>query len=196
MKDFLRGEIRQNIKAIRENLSPAKVKERSFYVTKQLRQFDLYRYAKHIALYVSNRGEVLLDEIWNTAPLQGKYCYFPVLDGQRLIFLPATPQTTFKPNQYGIPEPQVDRAQAISLDDLDLVMVPLVAFDTYGNRIGMGKGYYDKTFADIKREHRHDLHLLGVAYEFQRYEVLPYEYWDVPLDGVVTEKKVYWSRIR
>lgn len=197
MKDFLRGEIRQNIKSVRENLSPDLVKERSYWVTKQLRQFDLYRYSKHIALYFSNKGEVMLDDIWNTAPLQGKQCYFPVLENERLIFLPATPKKTkFKVNQYGIPEPDVDRSEAIPLESLDLVMVPLVAFDRFGNRIGMGKGYYDKTFAEVKRDHRNDLHLLGIAYEFQRYEVIPYESWDVVLDGIVTEKTVYWSRVR
>lgn len=196
MEDHLRSVIRKKTLERRQGLSKQTIKEKSYLISKQLREFDLYRYAKHIALYMDNKGEVSLKEIWNTAPLQGKFCYFPVLDDDKLIFLPATPNSHFEKNKYGILEPQVSRKEAIPLDKLDLVLMPLVAFDVFGNRIGMGKGYYDKTFEDIVREHRDQTHLLGIAYEFQKYDVLPFKTWDVPLDGVVTEKRVYWSRIR
>ena len=79
--------------------------------------------------------------------------------------------------------------------DLDLVLVPLVAFDDRGNRLGMGGGYYDQTFAFLsQRQHYRRPTLLGVAYEFQRLVALPVQAWDIPLDGVATEKRVQWIR--
>lgn len=193
MDDRLRATIRTQTQHRRETLTDEIIKQKSLQISQQVRQLDLYRYAKRIALYIAVRGEVTLNHIWHTAPFQGKYCYFPVLKDGKLIFLPATPKSPFKKNKYGILEPQVDELKAIPLTDLDLVLMPLVAFDEYGNRLGMGKGYYDKTFSDVERVRPGDVHLLGVAYEFQHYEVLPYQHWDVPLDGIVTEKKVYWS---
>ena len=77
---------------------------------------------------------------------------------------------------------------------LDVVIAPLVAFDESLNRLGMGGGYYDRTFAFRKRARvlRRPV-LIGVAYSFQRVDRLQPENWDVPLDVVITEKESYGS---
>ena len=80
----------------------------------------------------------------------------------------------------------------MALRDLDIVFTPLVAFDTAGNRVGMGAGFYDRSFAF--RKHRRNWRrplLIGVAYDFQRVPHIPARTWDVPVDLVVTDKKTY-----
>ena len=83
----------------------------------------------------------------------------------------------------------------MSANLLDMIFVPLVAFDLNGFRIGMGSGYYDRTFE--KKLEIKDMKspvLIGLAYEFQKQECLNHQPWDVPLDMVVTELKIYKFR--
>lgn len=100
----------------------------------------------------------------------GKYC-----DGDTLIN-----------NQYGIPEP-CGNLDLINPKDLDMAIVPLVAFDKNGNRLGTGKGYYDRTFSFKKQKQPIKPYLFGIAYSFQQIENLSPQLWDIPLDFVVTD---------
>lgn len=87
-------------------------------------------------------------------------------------------------NKYGIQEP-VPTAKRIDIHQLDIVIMPLVAFDQAGRRLGAGGGYYDRTFAE-----RRGLCLLGLGYAVQEADSLPQEPWDVLMTGVVTEKGI------
>lgn len=129
----------------------------------------------------------LISRLWS----MGKRTYLPGLHGQELWFLPYTRYTPLCRNRFGIPEPDAPPRSRCLRQALDLVLMPLVAFDESGNRLGMGGGYYDRTFAYLlnRRRWRRPM-LLGVAYEFQCVESLPTRHWDVPLDGVVTDKRV------
>lgn len=183
-KEALRAANRE----LRSSLPPHYQKTQSIQVNKRIKQLELYRRAKHVALYHANHREISLDMIWRTAPMQGKFCYFPKMTSEgTLIFLPATPATYFKTNQYGIAEPDIPCSRAISLSTLDLILVPLVAFDAHKTRIGMGAGFYDKTLEG----ETHPL-LIGVAYEFQQCPYIAPDPWDICLDAVVTETNTYW----
>jgi 5-formyltetrahydrofolate cyclo-ligase len=92
-------------------------------------------------------------------------------------------------NNIGIPEPA--RKFTCKPFALSLVLLPLVAFDSEGNRLGMGKGYYDRTFAFLRRSVRQRPALLGLAHECQKVDELEIAWWDVPLDGVVTDEAWY-----
>lgn len=182
--------IRTTCIRIREQLPQAYQQAASAAVCATIRQLDEYRYAKHIALYHAFHGELDLSELWRSAPKQGRFCYFPVINEDKsLSFLPANPATKFKPNHFGIPEPDVDRAEAVHPRDIDLIFMPLVAFDDNCTRVGMGGGYYDRTLAGVD----HPL-LIGVAYEFQHQPVMVAHDWDVPLTAVVTPEKIYWRQ--
>ncbi|ARG96811.1 5-formyltetrahydrofolate cyclo-ligase [Legionella micdadei] len=184
--------LRRSCRQIRENLPLEYQHTASARVCTRIRGMHEYRHAKRIALYQATRGEISLNALWNSAPLQGKFCYFPVLrENKTLLFLPATPATPFVKNRYGIDEPDVDTSQAIEPKSLDIIFMPLVVFDHYGTRLGMGAGYYDRTLA--KEDHPM---LVGVAYEFQRYPYIEPHTWDIPLTAVVTEKTVHWSKIK
>ncbi len=180
--------IRRTNQDIRKQLPNAFQRSMSNAVCKRIRALNQYRYAKRIALYHALNGEVDLGNIWRSAPLHGKYCYFPVVkkDGT-LLFLPATPASSFYTNEFGILEPQAEHHHAISPEELDLILMPLVAFDEHGTRIGMGKRFYDRTLA-----HQRPKLLMGVAYDFQRYPYIEPQPWDVQLDAVTTEKMIYW----
>jgi 5-formyltetrahydrofolate cyclo-ligase len=98
------------------------------------------------------------------------------LPGQRLV-----------KGAWGIPEPRLAKACAPRF--LSLVFMPLVAFDTQGNRLGMGRGFYDRSFAFKARAQAKRPVLLGLAHECQRVEKLEVASWDVPLGGIVTDRQ-------
>ena len=190
MADRYKQILRQTCQQTRKKLSLTYQREASQRICNKIKQIEQYRYAKRIALYQSINGEIDLKSIWRSAPLQGKYCYFPALnDNGTLAFLPATPASIFHKNRFGIEEPVIERAQAVLPANLSIIFLPLVAFDQHGTRLGMGAGYYDKTLA-ISRPPL----LVGVAYEFQRQSFIEPEAWDIPLDIIITEQAVYWSK--
>jgi 5-formyltetrahydrofolate cyclo-ligase len=129
-----------------------------------------------------------LSELWHQATADKKLCYFPVLNNdQTLCFLPATPNTKFKKNKLNIPEPDINKDTAIPVAQLNLMVLPLVAFDIRCTRLGMGAGFYDRTLEDSTRAK-----LIGVGYQFQRVDIITPNHWDIPLDGVITQRAIYW----
>ncbi len=152
----------------------------------------LFLNARNIACYLPNDGELDPTPLMTQAWAMGKRVYLPVLSHLRhdhLLFAPYAPGDVLRENRFGIPEPVVPLQQMIDLKSLDLVLTPLVAFDGQGNRLGMGGGFYDRSFAFL-RHRRHWLkpHLVGMADDFQRVDRLAHQHWDVPLLGVATEK--------
>lgn len=189
MADAIKAALRNSIKQVRSKISSGYVAKSSTQICRRIRSLDAYRKAKHIALYNAANGEVNLAQIWKRAPMHGKYCYFPCLKEKErsLLFLPANPKTPFKQNRYGIYEPEVGADLAIDPEQLDVIFVPLVAFDADCTRLGMGAGYYDRTLENKKK-----CLLIGVAHQFQCIDYIEPQAWDVPLDAVVTNKTIYW----
>ncbi len=124
----------------------------------------------------------------------GKQCLLPVLHPlghKRLWFSPWRPGERLRANRYGIEEPLWERAGLVDVRGVDLVVVPLVAFDAACNRMGMGAGYYDRTFAwKLRHPDRLRPRLVGYAHDFQRIEKLDRNPWDVPLQAVITENGI------
>lgn len=193
MDQLIRDKLRLAFKKKRQSLSENYIRQYSKKICQRIMQIDEYRKAKHIAIYHAIKGEVSLQYLWQVAPLHGKFCYFPVSRNGKIIFLPATPKTKFKAGNYNILEPQVSIEAAYSLQQLDLILVPLVAFDPFGIRIGMGKGYYDRTFASLSKQEQIGPVRLGVAYQFQYQPILQKQPWDVLLHGTITEQATYWT---
>jgi 5-formyltetrahydrofolate cyclo-ligase len=159
----------------------------------RIEALPIYQNASRIALYQAIDGEINLTPLWHRATAAGKICYMPMIisnktNNRNLIFLPATPQTPQKANLFDILEPDVSHAHAIALEQLDLMILPLVAFDTRGTRLGRGAGFYDKTLQDQK-----PACLLGAAYDFQKQPAFTADTWDIPLDVIITEENTYWS---
>ncbi len=150
------------------------------------------RLSQTIAAYVASDQEIDIhpwfEHIWK----KNQCCYVPVMyHNHPLHFASYHAQTVLKPNSWHILEP-MQKNHLISPSALDAVLMPVVAFDPKGNRLGRGKGCYDRSFsflrtADIKKKP----YLIGLAYEFQRIRTVHPKPWDIPLQEVITEKAWY-----
>lgn len=186
-----RTELRQQIRQQRRALSATQRQQHAKTMANQLIHSHIFRSARNIACYLANDGEIDLQPVIQRLWSMNKQCYLPLLSEgkeKRMWFAPYSPGDRLKHNRYGIPEPDCTANAWLEPQQLDLVLMPLVAFDQEGNRLGMGGGYYDRSFAFLN--HRHGIkrpRLVGVAYELQRCRALPYEPWDVPMSAIVTE---------
>ena len=188
----LKKHIRLRINRLRKQLSVSQQSRFSQQAFHQLKHAFIFKQSHRIAFYLSNLGE--LDPSWlmSYAQKQGKSLYLPALhptQTNRLVFIKATPNTKLVKNRYGILEPCVHLHAWCPAWKLDLVITPLVAFDLQGHRLGMGGGFYDRSFAFKKGRH-HKPTLIGLAYEFQQCSKLPSQDRDISLDWVVTPKRL------
>lgn len=189
-----RSKLRNELRGKRRALSP---QQRSQYAEQFARHFSktpLFRNSKRIAFYLANDGELDVSGVMAIAWAMGKQCFLPVLmevHDKRLLFAEYQPDAPLVTNQFGIPEPHVSKKHCFSARQLDLILMPLVGFDTRGNRIGMGGGYYDRSLAYLKiRSSWYKPVLAGVGYSFQQVDVIASEPWDVPMRYVATELKL------
>jgi 5-formyltetrahydrofolate cyclo-ligase len=189
------AQLRKTLRARRRALTEQEQLEAADALASRLSALPAFRRSRRVAFYFPSDGEIdptpIIDRGWSAR----KRCYLPVLlhlNGNRLRFAPVTPHMELVPNRYGIPEPPHRRRAPLQPLAMDLILVPLVAFDPYGNRLGMGGGYYDRTLAFL-RHHRlwRRPRLLGVAHDFQRVQRLAADPWDIPLDGIVTDAAYY-----
>lgn len=143
----------------------------------------------HVAGYWAMDGEIALHVFQMRLPAGLAYC-LPVLqtaNGEnRLAFAPWRPGDPLVSNQYGIPEPEVDACAMLPPEAMALVVMPLVGFDCAGNRLGMGAGWYDRSFG-FRRDAAGPPWLAGAAFSHQQVDALEPRQWDVPLDAVCTE---------
>lgn len=148
---------------------------------------ELFKQASKLAFYTANDGEMDPAIIMHKAQQLNKSCYLPVIgEDTTMSYVLYSDSGTLVPNRYGILEPIKSKDNCICTSELELVFVPLVAFDASGNRLGMGAGYYDKCFAFVN-ETNCNLKLIGLAYQFQQCDRLQIDDWDVSLSGIVTE---------
>ena len=190
----LANELRQHIRGQRNALSKAEVQHAARDVAKCITALPIFSEAQHLAGYLAHNGEMDPAPILEQAFALGKSVYLPVLQGKRkpMLFAPYRPGMSLKLNRFGIPEPDGRLEDMLTPKHLDLVVTPLVAFDHHGNRLGMGGGFYDRTFAFLNQPpYPTKPCLLGVAYELQKVANIVCQPWDVPLAVVVTEAAIY-----
>lgn len=181
--------IRSRLLKQRDALSSEDCQEMASAIVQKISTWDIFQFAKNIALYHAFRNEVDLDTLWRKAHTLGKKTYFPAITrndpAKMMRFLEAYPHESLHSNHFNIKEPHPEAAP-IDIDDLDCLFIPLVAFDNAGYRLGMGQGYYDRALASLKKRP----YCVGVAYSFQEVDDLPHDPWDIPLDVVITEKSM------
>ena len=122
----------------------------------------------------------------------GKQVYVPIIVGKAkpLAFAAWSPTSGMKPNRFGILEPDVPESEWIEAHELELVIMPLVAFDESCHRIGVGGGFYDRSFAFLRESDR-DATLVGFAFELQKVSTIATNKWDVHLNAIATESRFY-----
>lgn len=154
--------------------------------------------ARHVAVYAPIAGELDPVCIVAAARRSGASVHLPAVvadgaGGRTLVFAALDEGAPLEPGVLGIPVPP-STAAVRPIEDLDVVLVPLVAFDAAGTRVGMGAGYYDRAFAPGR--HLRRPRLVGLGYAWQEVAHLVREPWDVPLDAVLTERGLSSCAVR
>ncbi len=183
--------LRQEMRKARSQLDQAALEIAANALAKNLLQQAEYQAAEKVAVYFAVNGEIGLQPLIDAALKANKQVYLPNLDQQTLRFSPYFHAQKMRINRYQLPEPDVADSEMIEPEALDLVFAPLVAFDPAGNRIGMGGGFYDRSFAFRKKTLVKTPMLIGVAHQLQLVDQIIPESWDVQLDRVITDHSVY-----
>ncbi len=184
-------QLRQRNRKLRAALTAGQLEQAAQALATNITALDIYREAQKVAAYFAVNGEIGLQTLIDHALAAGKQVYLPNLDQQALRFSPYFRDQKMRINKYRLPEPDVGDDEMLRPDELDLVLAPLVVFDADCNRIGMGGGFYDRSFAMRKNPGVDRPVLIGVAHELQKVDqILPQE-WDVRLDMIVTEQAFY-----
>ncbi|MFT6916255.1 MAG: 5-formyltetrahydrofolate cyclo-ligase [Motiliproteus sp.] len=199
-----RARLRQSLRQQRRALSPQQQRHAAFRLARIVKRQSLFIRAKRLGFYLPCDGEISPLPLIALALKMGKQCFLPVLHPTRhnsLWFVRYRPESKLIKNRYGIAEPDIRLEPRILPQALDLVLLPLVGFDSQGGRLGMGGGYYDRTFA-FKRSAelrdgqpaRRSPALVGLAHQLQQQPKLELADWDIPLAAVATDQQLYWSR--
>lgn len=165
----------------REHLTEDLRLQGSASIIAQLRAHPLWQTAQHVGLYSALPDEPnlrpLIDEVAGT-----KHLYLPrVLDAETMDFFPFSGwQALEQSGSFGIYEPRLEEG-AVHPRTLDLLIIPALAYDLAGYRLGRGKGYYDRYLQRAQHAHR-----LGVTFALHPIEQLPHDPWDVPVEDVLT----------
>lgn len=181
MKHIIRNTIREQ----RNELNTAWTEVTSFEICTRIHTLEIFRKATVIGIYLALPGEVQLDALIDHCRHLGKRICVPVFDQESngCVMAEWHANTDLIAGRWDVLEPSL--RQRIRHDEIDLMMVPGVAFDTSGERLGRGGGYYDRMLSQSNAYH------LGVAFQYQIVDALNTEEHDIPMDLVATEHHFY-----
>ena len=182
-----KADIRKKYKALREQLSENQIEDNSLAIANQLLQLDIWNHSfYHIFLPIEEQKEVNTEYILNILAGKDKNIVISKsnFEDYSMSHFLLTDSTTLKKNEYNIPEP-IDGI-AISSSQIDIVFVPLLAFDTKGSRVGYGKGFYERFLSECKPETLK----IGLSF-FESEEDIEASENDVKLDYCVSPNEVY-----
>lgn len=185
----LKAHLRKHFREIRRHISMEYRQYAANAAVKHLIKLPLFNQSKRIACYLSIKDEFDASLIIKTIWQAHKECYLPALTEKenRLMFVRYHEGDALCPNRYSILEP-ANLSQVVTPENLDIVITPLVAFDSQGHRLGVGGGYYDRTFSFLQLSAHKKPFFMGLAYAEQQADLLPSDPWDIALNGAITEK--------
>ncbi len=179
-----KARLRKIFLAQRDRLSLSEREKLSQLIGKYLLAWPPYQRAKRVLFYASFKSEVITYPLIQRALNEGKEVYLPktYLSPRKLRLFRIFSLEELKPGTYGIPEPSESNSE-IDPQALELIIVPGVAFDEKGGRLGYGGGFYDRLFIKAPRAKR-----VALAFSCQVTEILPLEPHDVRMHALITEK--------
>ncbi len=172
-------QIRDEIKKIKLTLTDKEKEFASYAVFSKLVNLEVWNKAKNILLYYSLPDE--LQTVTFLEQIQNKNIFLPKVEGSNLIALPYH-KNKLNQGAFSILEPIGNCS--INPNDLDLIIAPGVAFDKELNRLGRGKGYYDKLLIQCKA------YMIGICYDFQLVDKIPTEIHDIKMNMIITPTKI------
>lgn len=185
----MKKNIRQEILSLRKLLTPEEVAKKSEQIFKRLTSLTLYADANNVMLYIDFRNEAKTDLIMAHLLENNKGAVIPIsISGTRDMILSQVfdPKKELERSSYGILEPKPEYIRKVNPEQLDLVIVPGVAFDKEGYRIGYGGGYYDTFFNKLEKS----IASMAIAFDLQIVESVPTEEYDLPVDYIITESRL------
>ncbi|WP_153912732.1 5-formyltetrahydrofolate cyclo-ligase [Shewanella sp. TC10] len=185
-RNMSRDSIRRHIRQERNGISAAEQNQLALIASRHLLSEIQRISAKRVALYLGFDGELatskLIEALWKLDVEVYLPRLHPFAKGH-LLFMRYTADTEMVNNRYKIAEPKLDIRHMVTVEHLDMIVTPLVAFDDKGNRMGMGGGFYDRTLAQVTDNKPL---AVGYAHDCQQVSFLPVEYWDIPLPVIIT----------
>jgi 5-formyltetrahydrofolate cyclo-ligase len=190
-KQKTKKEWRQLISRLKSDLPEEEWRERSNDIHELLFSQSLWRDSEHIALYLSVEREVDTLAIIQRGWELGKRIYLPKCHTKekQLVFYHVESLDQLEVVYYGIPEPVPAYCEKLRLEEVELIIVPGLAFDQRGYRIGYGGGYYDRFLS--KLTHQVDTFSLAFSFQVVKKQELPNDSFDIPVDGIITEQETF-----
>ncbi len=188
-----RHALRRRLRESRRSVPPATRIAAADRLAERLLALPFAPATGHVAGYWAMDGEIGL-HVWQLRlPPTLDYC-LPVLDEDgRLRFAPWRTGKPLVTNRYGIPEPDLPASALLEPARMAMVVVPLVGFDVHCRRLGMGGGWYDRSF-DFRRDSAAPPWLVGAAFAAQQLDAIGTEAWDVTLDAVCSENATHLAQ--
>jgi len=185
--NITKDQLRKEIKKKRKNLSINEVREKSIAIKKKLFEMKLFRNAQTILFYVSYGNEVYTHDLIKESIVMGKNVVVPksVTKDNTLILSKLKSWNDLEIGAYNILELKKETMDEVDVEAIDLIIVPGVVFDGSGNRIGHGKGYYDRLLSDSQ-----DISTIGLAFELQIVDNIGSEQHDEKIDVIITEDRI------
>lgn len=185
MSHSQKSDMRRTLRKLRRSLDTAAVAHATSGVASILAQLPLWQHAHRVASYSSCNGEISTELINIMAHREGKQLFLPVVGSDnKLSFAVCQPEDAQQINQFGIAEPSAS-AERCSVDQLELILLPLVAWDRRGTRLGMGGGFYDRCLEGVSEPVR-----IGLAHSLQEVDHVPSEPWDIKMHYILTEQEL------
>lgn len=184
--------IRRSIRAVRRGLSEAARLAHSRRVWERVAALPCYQHARVVLGYMAFDHEVLTDGLMQQTMASGKQLVLPMVLGDRqdmALYVIEDLGCDVAPGYRGILEPQPQRTRAVAPETLELALIPGVAFDLRGGRLGFGTGFYDRLLSRLPQ----GIPTVGLAFDFQVIPRLPFQPHDMLLEAIVTEHRIIWG---
>ncbi|MGI6113438.1 MAG: 5-formyltetrahydrofolate cyclo-ligase [Mahellales bacterium] len=180
--------IREKVLRVRNNLTPDQIRSMSLDIFNTFINLDQAKGSSTIMIFLSFGSEVITDNIIEWAWQTNKKVAVPICRPKTREMVPSIIDSfdQVKPGYFGIRQPKEELVRPIDKNEIDLIVVPSVAFDKNGYRVGYGGGYYDRFLADIKK----DVPKIGIAFDCQVVSRVPTDEYDIPVDLIVTNNGI------
>ena len=188
MKKDSKAAIRKLFISKRDSLTSIERQGKSSRIGNRLLTLEEFKKAKICLLYASFQSEVVTDNLIPLILKKGKRVALPIIDRKLKRLLLCEVKNGIKdliPSTYGIKEPKLEKGLLVSVDEIDLFLIPGIAFDLSGTRLGFGGGYYDRLLVEVQKKP-----ILALAYEIQIASNLPSEPFDIKMKKIITENRV------
>jgi len=189
----LSAAIREQMKRRINTLSTDERADKSNRIATRIMDMPEYEESSSVFCYVPHENEVDVRLVLEDALHQGKALFVPKIEGKgimRAALVPEGPLDSLTPGAYGIPT--MEGTRTADPEELDIIIVPGIAFDISGNRVGRGGGYYDRYLSQTRGS---KCFKCAVAYDFQVIEEIHAQPWDMPMDALVTPTETIYCEI-